>query len=56
MPCGIRSEITDISGYTRFTMQSRADPADMTPEEFRSVRDQIERKVREQLTSLDDTP
>jgi protein-tyrosine-phosphatase len=32
------------------------DPRDMTPEQFRGVRDLIERKVRELLASLDDTP
>jgi protein-tyrosine-phosphatase len=32
------------------------DPRDMTPEEFRGVRDLIERKVKELLASLADTP
>jgi arsenate reductase len=32
------------------------DPRDMTPEEFRGVRDLIERKVKELLASLDETP
>jgi protein-tyrosine-phosphatase len=31
------------------------DPRDMTPEQFRGVRDLIERKVRELLASLDET-